>query len=151
MARDITGDTYGRLTAVRKIGLDKRNKTIWEFQCDCGKTVRHRWHDVTNGMTSSCGCLKSDRSKKADFVSDEFIKVLIEAALKQSIEDWRLLCLRIRKGSQGPDDPHDGISIGELRNFFKGEWCHQLCGRVNPQIIINQLEKEFEEARESVI
>lgn len=53
---DITGQTYGRLTAIRS---EKRtgSTTPWIFRCECGNITRVSLANVRNGHTKSCGCL----------------------------------------------------------------------------------------------
>lgn len=60
---DITGQRFGRLTAVRQLtdGSRKR-KAKWLFQCDCGKEVVSTANAVHTGNTQSCGCLKSEKA-----------------------------------------------------------------------------------------
>lgn len=57
---DITGQVFGRLTAIRRIG-QKHNNAIWECLCVCGNicTVNkgHLGQD-----TNSCGCLRKELS-----------------------------------------------------------------------------------------
>lgn len=53
---DITGQKFGRLTAIRYVGRSKGRQSLWEFRCDCGKTIIAQKHNVRNGHTKSCGC-----------------------------------------------------------------------------------------------
>ena len=49
---DITGQTFGWLTAIRYVGNSR-----WLFKCNnCGKYKEIHGSDVTCGKTSSCGC-----------------------------------------------------------------------------------------------
>ncbi len=61
--KDITGRTFGRLTALRSIQATARGY-IWKFRCSCGRTLyRHKaW--VLSGNTLSCGCLRKDAITK---------------------------------------------------------------------------------------
>lgn len=52
--RDISGLTYVRLTAIKKIGVKDRI-SIWECKCSCGKTVNISIYNF--GKTKSCGCI----------------------------------------------------------------------------------------------
>ena len=53
---DISGNTYGRLTAVKRApNVGKR--TFWEFLCACGNTHIADASTVKLGGTQSCGCL----------------------------------------------------------------------------------------------
>lgn len=45
---DITGDTYGTLTALREVAHDGHNRAgaLWEFRCKCGAIIRKLARDV---------------------------------------------------------------------------------------------------------
>lgn len=61
MGKNITGQKFGRLTAIEP--TTKRNKQgliIWKFQCDCGNIIEKVGREVWRGQTSSCGCLKKE-------------------------------------------------------------------------------------------
>jgi len=60
---DLTGQKFGRLTAIKIIGLDKikRNK-VWLCQCECGNTAQVKAVFLGNGTTKSCGCLSKETS-----------------------------------------------------------------------------------------
>jgi hypothetical protein len=54
---DITGQRYGRLTVVKRVG-SRNGKALWSCDCDCGA----RGHETTQnqlqrGHAQSCGCL----------------------------------------------------------------------------------------------
>jgi len=56
--KDLTGQKFGRLIIINKIGYDKYCKNIlWNCRCDCGKTKVIRSSSLTCGNTKSCGCL----------------------------------------------------------------------------------------------
>ena len=52
--RDLTGQTFGKLTVVRFAGIDK--KAMWLCRCECGTEKTVRGGDMTSGKTKSCGC-----------------------------------------------------------------------------------------------
>lgn len=64
MVTDITGKTYGRLTAQFLVGKDKRNRPIWRFLCECGRSVDILRESVRSGRTRSCGCLRKQNAAK---------------------------------------------------------------------------------------
>ncbi|MCX7283910.1 MAG: hypothetical protein NTX28_07675 [Novosphingobium sp.] len=58
-AIDITGEKFGRLTAIGL--LPKPNpKRIWSFACDCGGSATLTAGVVRHGKTRSCGCLRKE-------------------------------------------------------------------------------------------
>ncbi len=64
--KDITGQRFGKLIALRKVGNSNNSNSgcLWECQCDCGNIIQTRLHNLTDGSTSSCGCIKSKGEAK---------------------------------------------------------------------------------------
>ena len=62
---DITGQTFGRLTAIRFAGRDKNNKTQWLCICECGNSIICNSNNLQKGNTKSCGCLRDEKIIKA--------------------------------------------------------------------------------------
>ncbi len=58
--KDISGQRFGRLTAIKYAGKSKGKQTLWECKCDCGKTVIVHQQNLNNGHTTSCGCYNID-------------------------------------------------------------------------------------------
>lgn len=55
---NITGQKFGRLTAIRALGAVKGKSMLWECQCECGNMTQALINNLKNGHTRSCGCLK---------------------------------------------------------------------------------------------
>ena len=61
--RDLTGQKFGRLTAIEQHGFTEKNKhgqrqAIWYCKCDCGNYCEMPSGTLTRSRTShSCGCL----------------------------------------------------------------------------------------------
>lgn len=62
---DLTGREFGRLTAIRDSGQRRRDKVLWECQCECGTTVLVSATLLKNGLSRSCGCLKRDVARES--------------------------------------------------------------------------------------
>lgn len=63
---DVTGQKFGRLTAICKNGFDKSPSRVhirWDCLCACGKLVNVRLNSLRTGAVKSCGCLKSGPSQ----------------------------------------------------------------------------------------
>lgn len=59
-AMDLTGNRYGRLTAIKYVGRSKHKKPLWLVKCDCGTKKEVVSPSLTNGVTQSCGCLQRE-------------------------------------------------------------------------------------------
>src|SRR4051794_12827082 len=59
-ALNITGERYGRLTALYRLPGHGR-RTIWLFRCDCNKEKPLPLEAVRARRTRSCGCLQIEK------------------------------------------------------------------------------------------
>lgn len=55
--RDLSGQRFGRLTALALARVSHSGKSVWQFRCDCGEMVERSASDVIQGDVRSCGCL----------------------------------------------------------------------------------------------
>lgn len=58
--KDITGQRYGRLVALKYVGKNESGKVLWDCLCDCGKHKTVVYGNLKSGYTKSCGCLPSN-------------------------------------------------------------------------------------------
>ena len=63
---DLTGQRFGRLTAVRPTEERSGRSVVWECVCDCGNTAFVAAGRLKSGDTKSCGCVKR--------VTEEYLK-----------------------------------------------------------------------------
>lgn len=58
--KDLSGQRFGKLVVIKRLGSDKQKRAMWECQCDCGcKTVVASSY-LINGDSKSCGCAKRE-------------------------------------------------------------------------------------------
>jgi hypothetical protein len=57
-AKDLTGQTFHRLTVIGRQGLDGNRVATWQVRCVCGSERVVRTSALTRGTTKSCGCLR---------------------------------------------------------------------------------------------
>ena len=62
--RDITQQTFGRLTAVRHIGSDRHGFAVWLCECTCDTAVAVLGISLRSGKSRSCGCLRREVSAR---------------------------------------------------------------------------------------
>lgn len=77
MAKDLTGQRFGMLTAARPSGEVTRYGVVWIVRCDCGNEIEKVASDLCRKpkregqMPQSCGCFrKRNRSPKYKGVGD---------------------------------------------------------------------------------
>lgn len=96
-AIDITGQKYGRLTA---ISLDKSTgNRLWLFRCDCGELKLSSAGLVRFGTTRSCGCLRKETTAKTrsrNFIGQKIGRLTVTAKLSDRTESrqiqWSCIC-----------------------------------------------------------
>lgn len=69
--KDLTGQRFGSLVALRPVKQSPQRNIIWEFQCDCGAVhegegcwVSRQRKLATNPKAPSCGCLNRLTTKE---------------------------------------------------------------------------------------
>jgi hypothetical protein len=70
--RDLTGQTFGLLTAIRPVERRRGLSTIWEYICACGNTKIATGAFVTYGDIQSCGCLSSGSDSVGAWLDGSF-------------------------------------------------------------------------------
>lgn len=60
---DISGQTFGRLTAIRRVPTDNY-RTKWLCRCKCGVEKEIRLSHLRSGRSRSCGCLNNEMAKE---------------------------------------------------------------------------------------
>ena len=55
--KDLTGQKFGKLTAIKPVGKSKHGNYCWLCKCDCGNEKVIASASLLNGGTKSCGCL----------------------------------------------------------------------------------------------
>ncbi len=54
-----TGNRYSRLVVLGQAGVNKDRHILWRCQCDCGNVTVVSGNNLRQGVTKSCGCLKT--------------------------------------------------------------------------------------------
>ena len=97
--KDITGQRFGRLIAIKRVDNTCTGQVCWLCRCDCGNKTTVRSNGLCSGNTKSCGCLQKDifsqekgsknRNWKGGITSDN-------NKMRSSLEyrEWRLAVFR---------------------------------------------------------
>lgn len=69
--KDLAGQTFGSLTALRPLRLSPQGTVVWEFRCVCGKSMECIGNNAvstakqaSNPAVPSCGCVKVQRASE---------------------------------------------------------------------------------------
>ncbi len=72
---DITGQTFGRLTALYRVGTkiypSGGRVSIWHCKCICGNEINVNLSALKSGNTKSCGCLHVELTKSLNYKHGE--------------------------------------------------------------------------------
>lgn len=61
--KDISGQRFGRLIAVERVGVDNRRNALWLCKCDCGGETVRAVSELSKRGNHSCGCLRKEHLK----------------------------------------------------------------------------------------
>lgn len=65
VAKDITGQRFGRLVAIEPTHQRKSaGQVVWKCKCDCGNEVSISVSNLTQGIANSCGCYRNELARK---------------------------------------------------------------------------------------
>ena len=90
--KDITGQRFGKLTAIAPTDKRSGGSVVRKCQCDCGNECEVRGSSLRSGSTQSCGCLNGN---KVDLTGQRFGKLTaIEPTDKRSGRTvvWKCRC-----------------------------------------------------------
>lgn len=61
---DISGQKFGMLTAIKRIGKDNHNNALWLCECDCGNECVRPVVELRRRDNHSCGCKAKENLAK---------------------------------------------------------------------------------------
>lgn len=105
-AKDLTGQVFGRLTAMHRDG-DKMlgGSVVWFCQCECGETSSVPSHDLLSGNTKSCGCASVEHAKNMQSINEE-----------RHYKDGAFVPLLTQKLQRNSSTGHKGVSVRKGKN-----------------------------------
>ncbi len=59
-AVDVSGQRFGRLTALEPTDRRVNDNVVWRCRCDCGQEAEVPYASLVSGNTKSCGCLQRE-------------------------------------------------------------------------------------------
>lgn len=62
--KDISGQKFGRLIAVERVGIDKKLNALWRCKCECGGEAIRSVSELRRRGNHSCGCLGKEHLKE---------------------------------------------------------------------------------------
>lgn len=116
VAEDITGQRFGNLVAIKR-AENKRGRTAWLCQCDCGNMHIATTKELKEGKCKSCGCLKSKKFRSmVDITGKRYgrltAKYPIEKRDKKGSVYWHCQC----ECGKEIDVSEDGLVHGSYKS-----------------------------------
>lgn len=113
--RNITGQQFGKLTAVRFL-FRERSQTFWECVCECGNLSRVCLNNLHSGAIKSCGCgqFSGGRKRVNDLSGHTFGRLTVIGINEEESNPirlkWRCKCLCGKETSKRSSDLRMGRS-----------------------------------------
>lgn len=94
--KNLTGQRFGRLTALSPAGKDNHRRFMWKCVCDCGRESLVRSGNLVQGNSRSCGCQKVNGRGKLfkDITGQRFgrLVVISRASRDDGKAYWECVC-----------------------------------------------------------
>lgn len=124
---DLTGKTFGRLTAIRKIAsnrLQSRPCAVWECRCDCGKIIEERSDRLRAGTATCCGCNRT--AAPPIYPGQKFgaLTTLRKGAPKGGMPTWSCRC----ECGKVYDVRSNHLRSGRVKSCGHGTWRESTTG-----------------------
>lgn len=135
---DLTGQRFGRLTVMRRAPRGATNGNArWLCKCDCGNYTEADSYNLRHGVTRSCGCLRSENSKKLTQCNDGFKQHMGDPQALKNDDGVYISSVRVSKRN------HTGV-IGVSYDKSSSRWVARL--RYQGRYVLNKSCVTFSEA-----
>jgi hypothetical protein len=97
LIKDLTGQVFGQLTALKQTDERSDGRVIWLCRCKCGELAKVKSSLLTQGLTKSCGCLRNIgfRRNPTKLIGERFGKLtVVESTEEREYANtvWKCLC-----------------------------------------------------------
>lgn len=99
---DLTGQTFNRLTVIKRHSKNINDRPAWECQCSCGNITIVKGADLKSGNTKSCGCYKIERTKEVctkSVLNEKFGRLTVIEELEERRNKKRVLLCKCDCGN----------------------------------------------------
>ncbi len=138
---DITGQQFGKLTAISFVKKDTKLKAIWLFKCECGNYIEKAARHVKNIKgCKSCGCLQPWTDQKPyykDLTGNIFGKLIVTNYVGKNDKGqslWETVCSCNNQTRQ--------IKIGTELSCGKIKSCG--CSQYSPRLLKDLTGQKFD-------
>lgn len=145
--KDLMGQRFGKLIVIERVENDRFGHVNYKCQCDCGGITVVDATNLRNGITNSCGCLKSKgemiinnwlQKHKINFISQySHAEIILESGRRPFFDfaifnpDGSIKCFIEYNGKQhyqatGGWNTEEQFKITQNRDSQKKVWCEKL-------------------------
>ena len=138
--KDLTGQKFGLLTAVEKVGKNQYGYAMWKCICDCGKECVVASRELNSGDTIFCGCqknsfreyqieqwLKNNKiSYQKEYTFDDLkdtFKLRFDFAIFDNVNN--LICLIEHQGIQHTNASEWHTKLSDKHDQMKKDYCRE--------------------------
>lgn len=161
-ALDMTGKKVGKLTVIKRAGVNKEGYVMWLCKCECGNTRLVCGRDLRSKKpTRSCGCLREKTPQERleepdkDIIYTELIRyAIVEQACKDYEWALRYLNRLDHPGltltlSQKEKVEKGRMFVDSCERFFRGAWFSRLVD-LDGETLIETLRKRAVEEKRAI-
>lgn len=139
--RDLTGQKFGKLTALERVRGTKDIPSKWKCQCDCGNICYVPTECLTReNYTQSCGCIRSKGenriaelltenhipfSTQKTFESCRFPNSHLLAKFDFYVNNKYLIEYDGEQHFYGWSCDKDNLRVQQYRDNYKNQWCQE--------------------------
>ncbi len=93
MRKDLSGEIFGKLKVLKYV-YDHNKRSWWECQCECGNIVIKNGHNLQQGKTKSCGCIRKYHMPHENLIGHIFtlLTVINETRDNNHMLMWECQC-----------------------------------------------------------
>ncbi len=137
--KDLTGQTFERLTVIEIHGWDRRGRAKWLCRCECGNLSIVIGYDLRSGNTKSCGCMRK--------IVSAIVNVRHGYTRVNNRHHLHAVWCAMRARCQNPGNPAyknygaRGISVCERWNKFEN-FISDMGERPDPGMTIDRIDND---------
>jgi len=114
--QDVTGQKFGRLTALRLHKMERRD-AFWLCACECGAETFAALGKMRKGIRTSCGCARADRARSANLQHGGFSG----NRATPEYSSWQAMKARCCNASHHAHENYAGRGITVCERWMHGE------------------------------
>ena len=128
-AKDLTGQKFGKLTAIANTGIRGGGGLEWVCICDCGNEVKVGSYNLTSGRVKSCGCAQHAARdytgvRRGDLVGVRKTgRTISYYGYEREVWEWRCKCGNIIERAVSQVYPQGVSCCPDCARRKRGEQC----------------------------